>query len=386
MPVDGPLNDVLVIDLTRVLAGPYCTMLLADMGARVIKVERPDGGDDARRFGPFIDGISGYFLSLNRGKESIALDLKRDSDRETFETLLNHADVLVENYRPGTMEKLGYGWETLESRYPGLIYAAVSGFGHSGPYANRPSYDMVAQAMGGVMSLTGHPGGPPTRVGTSMGDITAGLFAAVGVCAALNHRHRTGQGTKVDVSMLDSQVAVLENAIVRYTSSGEIPRPQGARHPAITPFAAYATKDGHMIIACGNDELFQKLCETIGRPDLKDNPLFLTNDLRTEHYKALTDELEAALSARTTEEWLRILTDAGIPNGPINNVADVVADPQVRARNMVVHCDHGTAGRVHMAGNPIKMSSYDDPDSRRPAPDLDGDREMILADIMNEGG
>ena len=232
MQETGPLSGIVVIDLTRVLAGPYCTMMLSDLGARVIKVERPEVGDDARQIGPFVGGKSAYFMSLNRGKESIALDLRDDGDRDVFERLLEGADVLVENFRPGAMEKLGYGWDVLHDRHPRLIYAAASGFGHSGPYSKRPAYDMVVQGMGGIMSLTGQPGGPPTRVGTSVGDITAGLFTAVGVTTALYHRAVTGEGQKIDVAMLDSQVAILENAIARYQATGDVPGPLGARHPS----------------------------------------------------------------------------------------------------------------------------------------------------------
>ena len=241
MRAAGPLSGLLVVDLTRVLAGPFCTMMLADLGARVIKVEAPGTGDDARRIGPFVGGVSAYFLSLNRGKESLALDLKSAADRSLFERLLARADVLAENFRPGVMQRLGYGWETLEARYPRLVMASISGFGQTGPYAQRPSYDVIAQAMGGVMSLTGHPGTGPTRVGTSTGDITAGLFAAIGILAALAARQRSGRGARVDVSMLDAQVATLENAIARYFASGEVPGPLGSRHPSIAPFQALAT-------------------------------------------------------------------------------------------------------------------------------------------------
>ena len=250
--MDGPLTGITVIDLTRVLAGPYCTMVLADLGARVIKVEPPERGDDARHIGPFLDRDDGdggdggdggrksaYFMSLNRGKQSIALDLKAEADRGIFDALLARADVLVENYRPGVMDKLGYGWAALHQRHPRLIYAAASGFGQTGPYARRAAYDMVVQAMGGIMSVTGHPGGPPTRVGSSIGDITAGLFTAIGVNAALYHRERTGRGTMIDVAMLDGQIAILENAIARYQATGTAPGPLGARHPSITPFAAF---------------------------------------------------------------------------------------------------------------------------------------------------
>src|SRR5580658_2750611 len=246
----GPFSDIVVVDLTRVLAGPYCALLMAELGARVIKIEPPRHGDDSRMVGPFLKTKSGktksgYFLSINRGKESIALDLKTESDRKIFDALLARADVLIENYRGGTMEKLGFGWETLKERYPRLVYAAISGFGHTGPYAARPAYDMVVQAMGGIMSLTGHPGNPPTRVGTSIGDLTAALYAALGIVTALYDRKATGKGMKVDISMLDCQVAFLENAIARYVATGVIPGPLGARHPSIAPFAVFATKDGH---------------------------------------------------------------------------------------------------------------------------------------------
>jgi CoA:oxalate CoA-transferase len=374
----GPLNGLTVIDLTRVLAGPYCTMLLADLGARVIKVEPPKVGDDSRAIGPFVKGKSAYFMSLNRGKESIALDLKEEADRAIFEKLLATADVLVENYRGGTMEKLGYGWEALHERFPRLIYAVASGFGHSGPYMTRPAYDMVVQGMGGVMSLTGHPGGPPTRVGTSVGDLTAGLFTCIGVNTALYHRERTGEGMKIDVAMLDCQVAILENAIARYVATGQVPGPLGARHPTIAPFAAYATADGHIIIAAGNDGLFRKLAAVLGRPDMPADPRFASNALRAQNIDDLTREMEAALATAPTATWLDRLNDAGVPCGPINDVAQVMADPQVLARNMLVTVDDPQSGPLRMAGNPIKLSAFADPTTRGAVPDLDGDRERVL--------
>ncbi len=377
----GPLDGITVLDLTRVLAGPFCTLVLADLGARVIKVEAPGTGDDSRHFGPFVEGRSSYFLSLNRGKESIALDLKADADRAVFDRLLARADVLVENFRPGTMDKLGYGWDTLRDRFPRLVYAAASGFGHTGPYARRPAYDMVVQAMGGIMSLTGRPGAPPTRVGTSIGDITAGLFTAIGVNAALYDRQITGRGAMVDVAMLDGQVAILENALARYAATGEVPGPLGARHPSITPFDAFAAADGHLIIAAGNDTLFSALCDAVGRPDLTDNPLFTDNDRRTRHHAALKDELESALAGGSVAHWLKVLEAAGVPSGPINTVADVLRDPQVAARTMVVEVDDPAAGRLRLAGNPIKLSGYADPPTRPPAPELDGDRERILSEL-----
>jgi CoA:oxalate CoA-transferase len=356
-------------------------MVLADLGARVIKIEPPRVGDDSRAIGPFIKGKSAYFMSINRGKESIALDLKAGGDRAIFEKLLGHADVLVENYRGGTMEKLGYGWDSLQPRFPKLIYAAASGFGHTGPYRTRAAYDMVVQGMGGIMSLTGHPGAPPTRVGTSVGDITAGLFTAIGINAALAERARTGKGRKIDVAMLDCQIAILENAIARYASTGHVPGPLGARHPSITPFEALKTEDGHIVIAAGNDALFRKLADAVGRAALAADSRFATNDLRTRNQPALKLELEAALAARTTEAWLAIIDGAGVPCGPINNVAQALADPQVTSRNMVVHVDDRDVGQLKMAGNPIKLSGVEDPSTRRPAPALDADRARILAEF-----
>jgi CoA:oxalate CoA-transferase len=380
----GPLSDVTVLDLTRVLAGPYCTMVLADLGARVIKVERPGSGDDSRAIGPFIEGKSAYFMSLNRGKESIALDLRDSADREIFEKLLSRADVLVENYRAGVMEKLGYGWEVLHARHPRLIYAAASGFGHTGPYAERPAYDLVVQGMGGLMSLTGQPGSAPTRVGTSIGDIAAGLFTTVGVGAALYHRELTGEGTKIDVAMLDCQVALLENAIARYVATGRVPGALGSRHPSITPFEAFAAADGHLIIAAGNDGLFRKLCDVLGRPELPDDARFCNNQARSSNPDALKIEIEGALRRRTRADWLAALEAAGVPCGPINDVAEVMADPQVAARNMVIRVRDEVAGEISMPGNPIKFSAFEDPEAREPAPALDADRERLLGDVEGD--
>jgi len=378
---DGPLSGVLVIDLTRVLAGPYCTMVLADLGARVIKVEAPGRGDDARTIGPFIGDQSAYFMSLNRGKESIALDLKSAEDRDIFERLLARADVLVENFRPGAMERLGYGWDTLHTRFPRLIVAATSGFGQTGPYAERPAYDVVAQAMGGVMSITGHPGGKPTRVGTSIGDITAGLFTAIGIQAALVERHRSNTGQRVDVSLLDSQVAILENAIARYSITGDVPGPIGSRHPSIAPFDAFSTRDGFVVIAAGNDELFAKLCEALGAPEWTEDERFRTNEQRNQNADALKDLIESALAGRTASEWLEVLQLAQLPCGPLNDIAQMIADPQVIFRNMVVSAADNAGGSLQMAGNPIKLSAHEDPATRPAAPALDGDRARILAEL-----
>jgi CoA:oxalate CoA-transferase len=377
----GPLTGVTIVDLTRVLAGPYCTMVLADLGARVIKVETPKGGDDSRAFGPFLKGQSAYFGSLNRGKESIALDLKKDSDKAIFGKLLAKADVVVENYRPGTMEKLGFGWDTLHTAYPRLIYAAASGFGHTGPYSKRAAYDMVVQAMGGIMSVTGHAGQPPVRVGSSIGDITAGLFTAIGVNAALLHRANTGEAIKVDVAMLDCQVAILENAIARYAATGEVAGPIGARHPSITPFAAFEAKDGWFVIAAGNDALFQKVCDVVGQPALAKDPRFKTNALRTDNQATLAELLAERFAKKPAAHWLELFDAAGVPTGPINKVDQVLADPQVRSRNMVVTATDAESGPLTMAGNPIKLSTFADPDTRAAAPRLDANRQAILKEL-----
>jgi CoA:oxalate CoA-transferase len=377
----GPLSGITVVDLSRILAGPYCTLLMAELGARVIKVEPPEKGDDARHYGPFLAGKSSYFMSVNRGKQSIALDLKDAGDKRIFARLLERADVLVENFRPGTMEKLGYGWESLHTAYPRLIYAAASGFGHSGPNSRDPAYDMVVQGLGGIMSITGHPDSPPTRVGTSVGDIGAGLYTAIAVNAALLHRERTGEATKIDIAMFDCQLALLENAIMRYTTTGEIPGPMGARHPSITPFEAFPTADGHIIIAAGNDGLWVKLCAALGRADLATDARFKTNDLRNRNHGALRGALDPVLGGKPTTAWIEILGKAGIPCGPINNIAQALEHPQVSARNMLIETTDPAAGRVRLAGNPMKLSAFADPTTREPAPDLDGDRAAILREL-----
>lgn len=381
MPGTGPLSGVTIVDLSRILAGPYCTMLMAELGARVIKVETPGTGDDARHYGPFLKGKSAYFMSVNRGKESIALDLKNESDRAIFEKLLATADVVVENFRPGTMEKLGFGWETLHKKYPRLIYAAASGFGHSGPDSLRPAYDMVVQGMGGIMSITGQPGGPPMRIGMSIGDIGAGLYTCIGVNAALFHRAQTGEATKVDIGMFDCQLALLENAILRYFLTGTAPGPLGVRHPNIAPFEAFDASDGYIIIAAGNDSLFVKLCAALGRPDLAKEANYLTNDLRLQNIAALKIELEKVLKTQPVAHWLKIFDTAGIPAGPINNVGQAIESAQAKARNMIVTTDDPVAGPVKLVGNPIKLTGFPDPATRRPAPELDADRERILKSL-----
>jgi CoA:oxalate CoA-transferase len=373
---DGLFSGLLVVDLTRVLAGPFCTMMLAELGARVIKVENPQGGDDSRRFEPFVDGQSAYFASLNRGKESIALDLKDAADRAVFLKLVSRADVLVENFRPGTLERLGLGHESLRAVNPRLIYAAVSGFGQTGPWSRKPAYDLIVQALGGMMSVTGQPGGPPTKAGTSIGDITGGLFLLSGIAAALYHREKTGTGRLVDVAMLDGQLAILESAIMRYAATGQVPGPLGNRHPSITPFEVYAAADRPLVIAAGNDVLFGRLCTALGRADLAGDPRYASNSARTCHAEALKADLESVLRRQPAGHWIAVLEAAGVPCSLIQNVAEAVAHSQTQARNMVVR-----AGALVMAGNPIKIEGFADASTRRPAPELNADGDRIRREL-----
>ncbi len=365
-----PLAGIRVLDLTRVLAGPFCTMILSDLGAEIIKVENPIGGDDSRSFGPFLNGRSLYFLSINRGKKSISLNLKSPRAKEILLELCTHCDIIVENYRPGTMEKLGLGYDVLKKINPRLIYAASSGFGHSGPYSQRPAYDILAQAMGGIMSITGWEDMPPTRVGMSLGDITASLFTTIGINTALYHREKTGLGQKIDVSMLDSQVAILENALVRYQAEGISPVPIGNRHPTIAPFQAYRASDGYFVIAIGNDNLWKAFCHAILMPELTDDELYATNRLRTENLNSLNHILEAVFFDKSVSEWLSIMAREGIPSAPINDVEALMQDPQVLARNMIVEVEDDLAGTVKIAGNPIKMESVPESPTRDKVPQI----------------
>ena len=379
--MDGPLKNLLVVDLTRVLVGPYCTMILSDLGARVIKIEAPEIGDDSRGFGPFIDDYSAYFMSLNRGKESIALNLKNEDDKKVFEKILAKADILVENFKPGTLEKWGFGWNEVSKKYPKLIYASASGFGQTGPLKELPAYDMVVQGMGGLMSVTGHPNSEPTRVGTSIGDITAGLFTAIGINAALYDRQKTGKGTFIDVSMLDCQIAILENAIARYLSKNEIPEPMGSRHPSIAPFEAFKTKDSFLIIAAGNDKLFKSLCEVLEIPNIANDEMYKTNSLRSQNIDKLKLIIEDKLQHKNTDEWIKVMENLKIPCGPIFNIKQAVENPQIKERNMIVKSFHKKIGEFKSAGNPIKMSTYKDEKTRGDIPDLDEHRDKILKEF-----
>lgn len=381
-----PLDGIKVLDLTRVLAGPYATMLLCDLGAEVIKIEQPGTGDESRNFGPFKNGFSLYFMSVNRGKRSITLNLKTQRGREIFLQLVKQCDVVVENFRPGTMQKLGLDYDTLKAVSPSLIYAACSGFGQTGPSAQQGAYDMIIQGMGGIMSITGEPPSPdekraPVRVGTSISDITAALFTTIGILSALHHRHQTGRGQLVDVAMLDSLVAVLENAVVRYFATGEVPQPLGSRHPAITPFEAFASADGYVIIAIGNDTLWEKFCEHVGRRELISDARFRTNADRTANHSELFPVLSEILRQRTTDAWIDALEKIGVPCGPINAMDKVVNHPQVQAREMITQVVHQITGAVEVPGMPIKLSET--PGSvNAPAPSLGEHTIAVLTELL----
>ncbi len=375
------LEGLRILDLSRVLAGPYATMILADLGADVIKIEMPGTGDDSRNFGPYLHGESAYFMSLNRNKRSVTLNLKSPRGKQIIRELAAQVDVVIENFRPGTLEKLGLGYETLREINPRLIYAAISGFGRTGPYSQRPAYDGVVQAMGGVMSITGPEDGTPTRVGTSIGDIIAGIFMATGVLSALAARERTGQGQLVDVAMLDCQVAILENAIARYGVTGEIPRPIGSRHPSVVPLEPFETQDGELMVAVGNDTVWLRLCEALERPDLGADPRFTTNPSRLAHYAELRPLLAEIFVTRTNADWQARLDAVGVPASPINNVPQVMEHPQVLAREMLVKVLHPVAGELTMAGIPIKLSETPGA-MRMPAPTLGQHTEEVLRDLL----
>ena len=377
----GPLKGIRVLDLTRILAGPYATMILRDLGAEVIKIEQPGVGDEARDFGPFKNDFSLYFMSVNRGKKSVTLNLKSPRGKELFLELVKGSDILVENFRPGTMEKLGLDYESLKTHHPSLLYAACSGFGQTGPYAMRGAYDMIIQGMGGIISITGEPDRPPVRVGTSIGDITSALFTAIGILSALRHRDQTGEGQLIDVGMLDCQVAILENAMVRYFSTGDIPRPLGRRHPAITPFEIFESADGYVVIAIGNNELWRKFCEHVDHPELIDDERFHTNALRTENHESLFPILAEIMCRRTTDEWVEALETIGVPCGPVNTVDKVANDPQVLARDMIAEVEHNTTGTVQIPGIPIKLSETPG-QIDAPAPNLGEHTSEVLTGLL----
>lgn len=379
--MDGPLKGIRVLDLTRILAGPYAGMILRDLGAEVIKIEQPVVGDEARGIGPFKNDFSLYFMSINRGKKSLTLNLKSQSGKDIFVNLVKKSDILLENFRPGAMKKLGLDYEFLKTHHPSLLYAACSGFGQTGPYAGRGAYDMIIQGMGGMISITGEPDRPPVRVGTSISDLTAALFTAIGILSALRHRDQTGEGQFIDVGMLDCQVAILENALVRYLSTGDVPQPLGRRHPTITPFEAFESADGYVVIAMGNNVLWKKFCKYVNRPELIGDERFHTNAARTEHHEELFPILAQIMRQRSTDQWVAALEDIGVPCGPVNTVDKVASDPQVLAREMIVEVEHEKTGTIGIPGVPIKLSKTPGRVDA-PAPNLGEHSEEILSELL----
>lgn len=373
-----PLAGVRVIDLTRVMTGPYGSMMLGDLGADVIKVELPGRGDDTRAWGPpFIAEESVYFLSVNRNKRSIALDLKTDGGKAVLWRLLAGADVLMENFSPGTLSRLGFGYAATTARHPALVYASISGFGQSGPDFDRTAYDLIVQGMSGIMSITGHPGGPPTRLGVPVADIAAGMFAAYAIAAALYERERTGEGRYIDTSMLGGQVAMLTYQAGSHFATGDVPGPLGNAHPMIAPYDTFAVADGHVNIAVGNDAIWSRFCAALGLERLVDDPRFASNRDRITNKAALYAELETTLLTLPASEVVARLDAAAVPCGPIRNLAEVIADPQVRAQDLIQETIHPTAGEIQLTGAPYHFQGSR-VETRRPPPVLGEHTAAIL--------
>ena len=375
-----PLSNVNIIDLTNVLSGPFATLLLGDLGANIIKVEKPQG-DDSREFGPFINKKSCYFISLNRGKRSIVLNLKEKKDKKIFTQLLSKSDVLIENYKPKTLQSLGFSWKKISKEFPKLVYAKISGFGETGPMSNLPAYDMVVQAMGGLMSITGSSKNNLSRVGTSIGDITAGLFCVSGVLSALYKREKTNKGSKIDISMLDCQIAILENAIARYSVSGKSPEPLGTDHPSITPFGAFKTSNGKIIIAAGNDKIFKNLCSVMSRNDIFKSRKFSDNNKRNKNIKSLRSEIEFTLKKRKSKFWIDLFRRSSIPCSTIDSIKKVMKNPQLIKRNMIQDYIESSSHNIKVSGNPIKFNGIKENKIAKKAPTLNQDRKKILEEF-----
>ena len=376
------LDGLLVCDLSRVLAGPYCTMMLGDLGARVIKVESPKGGDDTRAWGPpFLEDESVYFLSINRNKESLTLDLKAPRGVEALWRLIERADILVENFRAGTLDRLGFDYAACAARNPRLVYASVSGYGQDGPESERPGYDLIAQGEGGIMSLTGDSDGPPFKTGVSYADITAGMWALNGVLAALYVRERTGRGQRVDAALLDGQIGLLGYQAAGYLATGKVPHRQGNRHPTITPYETFATADGYLNVACGTDRQWQAFCGAIERPGLAAEPRFMKSADRVQNRAALEAELGPVLKTRPTADWLVRLLAADVPAGAVRTVAEALDSPQVKARGMIVSVDHPTVGPLRLTGMPVQLSETPGR-PRLPPPRLGEHSETVLTGLL----
>jgi crotonobetainyl-CoA:carnitine CoA-transferase CaiB-like acyl-CoA transferase len=379
--MNGPLSGFTIVDLTRVLSGPYCTMILADLGARVIKVEQPGKGDDTRAWGPpFLGEESAYFLSINRNKESVTLDFKPAAGREILERLLAKADVFVENFRPGTLDRAGFGWDAVHAKYPRLVYASISGYGQTGPRREEAGYDAVMQAEGGLMSVTGEEDRPGYRLGVAITDMVAGLYCAQGISAALLARERTGKGQRVDIGMLDTTAALLTYQAANWFATGVTPKRQGNRHATIAPYETFTTSDGEIVIAVGNDQIWQRFCPAIGLPELAADPRFATNKDRMANYDAMRPPIDRVFRTRSCAEWIRILNDAGVANGEVRDIGQMLNDPQLGARRMIETLMHPTVGATRVIGAPIKLSETS-ASVRTPPPVLGQHTDAVLAEI-----
>ena len=375
-----PLQGIRVLDLTRVLAGPFCTMQLADMGAEVIKIERPGTGDDSRFFGPFKNGESGYYILLNRNKKGITLNFRKPEAVQLFYKMVESADIVVENFKPGVVKKLQIDYETLKKINPKIIYASISSCGQYGPYSSQPGYDIIAQAMGGLMSITGYPDRPPLRCGSSIADVASGLFTATAILAALHKRDLTGEGDYIDVSLLDSIFAFCETNIVRYTIGGEIPQRVGSRHPLSAPFDIYKAKDGYAVIAVANEKIMDKLFHLMGCPELHQDPRFETDAKRSVHDKELKEIIEKWLSRYTVDEAVKMMLAQSIPASNVMNIPQACNDEQIKVRHMLVDVDQPKAGKVAVTGSPMKFDSFPD-DDFTPAPQIGQDNRAVLKEL-----
>jgi formyl-CoA transferase/CoA:oxalate CoA-transferase len=379
-----PLEGLRVLDLSRVLAGPFCSMQLADLGAEVIKIEHPQEGDDTRRFGPpFLNGESAYFMSINRGKRSVSLDMKKPEARELLWELALRSDVLLENFRPGTLERLGFGAEALLARNPRIIIASISGYGQTGlrEFVEKPGYDLVVQGISGIASLTGDPEGPPYKLGVSIADLAAGLYALIGILSALHVRHRTGRGQCVDVSMLDGTISLLTFQAGIYFASGIVPRRMGNAHPTICPYETFEASDGFFNLACGNDSLWRSFCRATGRADLAEDAAFATNPGRVRHRDRLFPSLQEMFRTKPVAHWVSLLDEAGVPCGPILGVDGALQHPQLAAREMIVELEHPRAGRLRMPGTPIRFSDTTAKPSA-PPPLLGEHTDEVLREVL----
>jgi crotonobetainyl-CoA:carnitine CoA-transferase CaiB-like acyl-CoA transferase len=380
----GPLKGLRVLDLTRVLAGPTCTQMLGDLGAEVIKIERPGAGDDTRGFAPPVmpgTDQSAYFVGVNRNKRSVTLDIAAPEGQKVARRLLADTDILVENFKVGALAKYGLGYEQVHAEFPSIIYCSITGFGQTGPYAPRPGYDSLIQGMGGVMSLTGEPGGQPQKVGVPVADLFAGLYGCIGILAALRHRERTGEGQQVDIGMLDTHVAWLANQGMNYLATGENPARLGNQHPNIVPYQVFQTKDGYVVLSVGNDPTFKRFCDSFGLSHLLKDQRFATNPARVANRQLVTDTLAPTMRKQTTAEWVEKLEALKIGCGPINTLKEVFADPHVQARDMVVEMPHASGATVKVIANPVKLSETP-PDYRVPPPTLGEHTEEILRDLL----